>query len=224
MGNLRFLAGLTAVVLMSGCSTEPEPILVVPNPAASPSSEPSSAPTPTFDSKATTAVIFGTRVEFRNTAGEMVDSVRFDAEAADFVSALAKHFGATTESFQDGPCGYYNFGSGLKVSYLTDGTDIVYGNVEMFVHTAAVNGIRIETPSGVSIGEDAMALVGSVSPELKADYSGDGRTWSVVYDVATWWGLNTTEPKQYGARAGVDDGALSLIMVPANVGEMHGTC
>ncbi len=117
-----------------------------------------------------------------------------------------------------------NFGSGLKVSYLTDGTDIVYGNVEMFVHTAAVNGIRIETPSGVSIGEDAMALVGSVSPELKADYSGDGRTWSVVYDVATWWGLNTTEPKQYGARAGVDDGALSLIMVPANVGEMHGTC
>jgi hypothetical protein len=220
MRNLRLLAGLTAVLLMSGCATEPEPVVVVPNPAASPSSEPSSAPTPTFESKATTAVIYGTRVEFQNSAGHVIDSASFDSASAEFLSKMRDHFGAAEATYDDGICAYDTFGDGFTVPYRSDGS---YG-AELMVYVPAVNGVRVEIPGGISVGEDAAALAASVSPELKRDWEGSGRKWSFIYDVAGWWGLNTTEARQYGAKAWVEDGTLTRIMVPADVGSMHTSC
>lgn len=220
MGTLRALVGLTVLLLVSGCATEPEPVVVVTNSAAHPSSEPSSAPTPTFDSKATTAVIYGTRVEFRNAAGDVIDSASFDSAPVEFLSKMSNHFGAADATYDDGICAYNTYGDGFTVPYPSNGS---FG-AELIVDVPEVNGVRVEIPGAISVGEDAAVLAASVSPELKRDWEGSGRNWSFIYDVVGWWGLNTTEPRQYGAKAWVDDGTLTRIMVPADLGAMHTSC
>ncbi|WP_193510354.1 hypothetical protein [Cryobacterium sp. BB736] len=168
----------------------------------------------------TTAVVFGTRVEFRNAAGGLIDSASFDSASAEFLSKMTEHFGAADKMYDDGLCAYNAYGEGFIVPYRSDGS---YG-AELIVIASDVNGIRVEIPSGISVGEEAAALAASVSPELKVDYEGHGRNWSLLYDVAGWWGLDTTEAQQYGAKAWVDDGTLTRIMVPATVGTMHTSC
>ena len=219
MRTLRIATGLTVLLLMSGCAAEVTTSVAAPSPTAPSSNEPTSEPT--FDSNATTAVIFGTRVEFRNAAGEIVDRIGFDAEPAEFISKISEHLGpADEESHDDRGCSAQIYNDGLVVPYWSDGSY----TAELIVIGSVVNGIRVETPSGVSVGEDGTALVDSVAPELKFDFHGGERSWSFVYDVAGWWGLDTEEAKQYGAKAWVDDGVLSRIMVPGHVGTMHTSC
>ncbi|WP_168626425.1 hypothetical protein [Cryobacterium sp. BB307] len=168
----------------------------------------------------TTAVVFGTRVEFRNAAGGVIDSASFDSAPTEFLSKMTEHFGAPDTTYDDGVCAYKTYGDGYVVPYQSDGSY----SAELIVIASEVNGIRVEIPSGVSIGEDGTGLVDSVAPEFKADFDGDGRSWSLLYDVVGWWGLDTPLAYQYGAKAWVDDGVLTRIMVPAGVGTMHTSC
>ena len=219
MRTLRLTAGLAMLLLMTACAKNVATEVAPPSPTASFSSEQKLEPTPepTFDSRATTAVIFGTRVEFRNASGDVVDTVSSASKPAEFLSHMEEHFGAADDSFDDGMCAYRGYGGeeGLVVMYWSDGSN----TPDLFVRGSEVNGIRIETPSGVSIGEDATDLVASSAPELKFEYPEGSGDWLVVYDVAGWWG-----PKQYGARASVEGGTLTRIMFPAHVGTMHGIC
>ncbi len=154
---------------------------------------PGGAPEPTVDSKPTSAVIFGTHVEFRNAVGEVVDSVGFDADSNLFVSKATKYFGLADEDHDERGCSRFLYGddNGLVMSHATGG-----GVVELYVRSAEINGVRIETPSGVSVGEDATALVASVPPELKVDRSEgapDYPCWGLVYDVVGVWGTMATQ-------------------------------
>jgi hypothetical protein len=225
MRALRLAAGLSALLLVSGCTSDSAP---APTPSSSAVAEPSNEPTPepTIDATVTTAVVFGTRVEFRNGADEVIDSIGFDADSTAFVSKATKYFGNAIEEHDERGCSRFLYGddNGLVVSHATGG-----GPVELYAGSSEITGVRIETPSGVSIGEDATVLIADIAPELKID-RGEGMVdyshWGLVYDAVGVWGDNgdPEPPIRYGAGATVYEGALFNIMVPATVNTMHMSC
>ena len=224
MKALRRAVGLIVVLLMSGCASVAITESPAPTPAAAPSRD--LDPEPTFDSKATTAVVFGTRLEFRNAAGGVVEGVGFDADSSVFVSKATKYFGLADEEHDERGCSRFLYGddNGLVISHATGG-----GALEIYVGSAEINGVRIETPSGVSVGEDATALIASIAPELKMDRSEgvpDYPWWGLVYDAVGVWGTegDPEPPKPYGAGATVHEGLLFNIMVPATINTMHMSC
>lgn len=158
--------------------------------------------------------------------GNVIDSIGFDADSTAFVSKATKYFGVPNEDHDERGCSGFLYGddNGLVISHATGG-----GPVELYVRSPEINGVRIETPSGVSLGEDATALVASVAPDLKFD-RGQGEVdypyWGLVYDAVGVWGDNgdAERPIQYGAGATVREGTLFNIMVPATVNTMHMSC
>jgi hypothetical protein len=228
MRTVRIATGFTVFLLMSGCAAEVTTDVAVPSPTAPSSNEPTSEPTPepTADLKATSAVIFGTRVEWRNAVGNVIDSIGFDADSTAFVSKATKYFGFADEEHDERGCSYFLYGddNGLVISHSTGG-----GVVELYVRSPEVNGVRIETPSGLSVGEDATAFIASIAPELKVDRSEgvpDYPWWGLVYDAVGVWGTqgDREPPKPYGAGATVHEGLLFNIMVPATLNTMHMSC
>lgn len=224
MGTLKLAAGLPVFLLLSGCAAEATAEVVdvtteaaAPSPTAPSSSEPT--PGPTVDLVITRAVIFGTHIEWRNSAGDVIDSIGY-ADPTAFVSKVTEHFGAVAEEeVRDDPvCSAFQF----------DGLAVVHQPgwpMELLVTGSELNGVRIETPGGLSIGEDARGLIDATDPELKRDFGYGSPYWTVIYDPVGIWGEGGAEPVRYGARAMIENGALLSIMVPGSLRSMmHTSC
>ncbi len=225
MRALRLAAGLAVLLLMSGCvmvTTEAEApsrtappsgaTVTPPSSTAPPSSEPTQ---PTIDLVVTTAVIFGTHIEWRNAAGAVVDSLSFHNEQDAFFSTFVAHFGAADESFDQGACSLLHYGYEVYVIHEADEWPI-----KVLFKVQELNGIRIESTRGVSVGEDATILVDSTPPELKLD-RGMGMGTYVIYDAS---GVGGEPPIPYGAVASVHDGLLFAIDAPSHLTKQDGYC
>ncbi|WP_168626426.1 hypothetical protein [Cryobacterium sp. BB307] len=201
----RLAAGLVAVLLISGCAPDAITEGVAPTPTAAPSRQPAPEPTPepTVDLTVHTAVIFGDRIEWRNTAGAVVDTVRFDVGSEAFRLNLERHLG------QPDPiqpmCTAYAYDEALTV------TD--WGLIEVWVSAPEVNGIKFQTPNAISVGDDATELFEATPTHHRFDWSTHGKPewsgldfdgrWTLLYDQTGTVAEDFPEPKPYGAGAAV---------------------
>ncbi len=144
------------------------------------------------------------------------------------MSKATSYFGPAADEHHNESCTSVVYGDSSQVD--GDSLEVLHkpgGKIQLRTESSAINGIRIQTPGGLSVGDDAAALIASTAPELKGEM---GTTlngepyWSLVYDAVGTWTEHTHYSAVYGAGAWVEDGLLTTIIFPAGVGTLYLSC
>lgn len=182
--SVTALAFATTVVVLAltGCTT-PKPAAVEPTPSASSPIPAAPTPTPTVDPVASAIVLEATRFSIESDSAVVLDSFDLfeEGEGARAVAALAEVLGEPTIAPLDTSVWKRKGAQHTWGKFEVD----VYEDVaafptvsEMFIRTGAaeVDGIRIESRSGITIGD-------ALSNESKTVYFADDGAWLHAIDT-----------------------------------------
>ena len=190
--HVGFALGLPVVLVaaLAGCvGTAIEPTQPTPTSSTSPLPSPTPEPTPTAD-KATAIHIKASAVDVLSSVGRVFASLALNSDVTRAVTELTAALGAppsVTQTTPDHCTASYtveSWGDGLSIWHgpnypLPEGLTFGVGST-----ASNVQGVRVETPQGVAVGDPAAALI-TATPAAnieKADHT-DGRWTSIWYDL-----------------------------------------